>query len=145
MYVLCFLLHGTSLCIFPSIHPTYRPNFNKPPLDTYIFAIQGNKCTYAICWILHFDLMDKVNRQSWKKHVNQRILYRIRINMMTLAVYIDRHHCYNKEVVSVETHLNFYYLHESFIPFLFLFLLIAGDMSINTFICYFHRHKTSWN
>jgi hypothetical protein len=47
---------------------------------------------------------------------------------MPLPIFIDRHHCYDKEVVSVGTHLNFYYIHGSFIPFLFLFLLIAGSI-----------------
>jgi hypothetical protein len=41
---------------------------------------------------------------------------------------IGRHHCCNKEVVSVGTHLNFYYIHDSFFNFLFLFLLIAGGI-----------------
>jgi hypothetical protein len=39
-------------------------------------------------------------------------------NMMPLPVYIDRHHCYNKEVVSVGTHLKFSYIHYSSFPFL---------------------------
>jgi len=41
------------------------------------------------------------------------------MNTMPLPVFIDRHHCYNKEVVSVGTHLNFYSIHDSSIPFLF--------------------------
>jgi hypothetical protein len=36
-----------------------------------------------------------------------RILYRIRMNTMSLPVYIDRHHCCNKDMVSVGIHLNF--------------------------------------
>jgi hypothetical protein len=49
------------------------------------------------------------------------------------------------EVVSVGTHLNFYYIIHS----IFLFLLIAGGvlcqhMSISMFICYFPCNQTSW-
>jgi hypothetical protein len=59
-----------------------------------------------------------------KKCSSLRILYRICTNTMPLPVVIDRHHCYNKEVVSAGTHLNFCYIHDSFIhsfPFCFYF------------------------
>jgi hypothetical protein len=39
---------------------------------------------------------------------------------MLLPVYVDKPNCFNKEVVSVGTNLNFYYIHDSFIPFLFI-------------------------
>jgi hypothetical protein len=68
-----------------------------------------------------------------KKNGSLRILYRICTNMMPLPVFIDIPHCYNKEVVSVGTHLNFYYNHDSSIPFLSLLLLIAG--SIHCYTC----------
>jgi hypothetical protein len=62
------------------------------------------------------------------------------MDMMPLSVFIDIPRCYNKELVSVGTHLNFYYIHDSFFPFLLLFFLIAGGivrhMSISMFICY---------
>jgi hypothetical protein len=53
---------------------------------------------------------------------------------MPLLVY-DRQHCYNKEVVSVETHLNFYYMYDSFIPFSFLFLLTADFVNTCPLVC----------
>jgi hypothetical protein len=53
-------------------------------------------------------------------------------NVMPLPVYIDRHHCYNKEVVSVGTHLKFYY---SSFPFLFSFLLTAGGKILRPHTC----------
>jgi hypothetical protein len=64
--------------------------------------------------------------------------------------YIDGHHCCNIEVVSFGTRLNFYYIHDSFVPFLFLFLLSAGGtlrrhMSISMFICYLPREQNSWD
>jgi hypothetical protein len=40
------------------------------------------------------------------------------INKMPLLVYVDIHHCCNQEVVLVGTHLNFYYIHDSFIHLL---------------------------
>jgi hypothetical protein len=45
------------------------------------------------------------------------------INTMPLPIYTERHHCYSKpkEVVPVGTHLNFYYIHESLVPFFFYF------------------------
>jgi hypothetical protein len=69
---------------------------------------------------------------------------------MPLPVYIDRHHCYNKEVVSVGTDLIFCYIHDSFFPILFLYLLIAGSilhphMAVSMFIYYFPGNQTSWN
>jgi hypothetical protein len=43
------------------------------------------------------------------------------VNTMPLPVYMDRHHCCNIDVVSVGTRLNFFYIHDPFIPFFFLF------------------------
>jgi hypothetical protein len=40
------------------------------------------------------------------------------MNTVTLSIFIYRSHCYNKEMVPVGTHLNFYYTHDSF-PFCF--------------------------
>jgi hypothetical protein len=58
---------------------------------------------------------------------------------MPLTVYIDRHHCYNKEVVSTGNHLNFYYIHDSV-----LFLLIAGGvLRQNIYISLLGRNQTS--
>jgi hypothetical protein len=51
-------------------------------------------------------------------------------NMMLLPIYTNRHHCYNKEVMSVGTRLNFYYIHDLFFHFV-SFLLIAGSIYSN--------------
>jgi hypothetical protein len=110
---------------FSLINLTDRSTYEEPPLDTYKFAIQGNKCTLTICWILLPDFMDTVSRKNIKTYRNIRILYWICINTMPLSVYIDRPHCYNKEVVSIWTHLNFYYVHDSFIPFFYFYWLQA--------------------
>jgi hypothetical protein len=64
-------------------------------------------------------------------------------------IIIDRPHCYNKEVVPVGKHLNSYHIHDSFIPFLFLFLMTAGSilhrhMSVSKFMFYFSGYETSW-
>jgi hypothetical protein len=71
---------------------------------------------------------------------------------MQLPVYIYRRHCCNKEAVSVGTHLNFCYSHDSFFPFLFLFSLFAGGrpllrlhMSVSMFIFYFGIKKRNSN
>jgi hypothetical protein len=71
------------------------------------------------------------------------------MNMNLLSVSIERHHCYNKEVVSVGTYLNFTSIIPSF-PVLFWLLLTAGgilhpDVSVSMFICYFPCNQTSWN
>jgi hypothetical protein len=55
------------------------------------------------------------------------ILYRTCINAMPLPVYIDRYDCYNKYVVSVGTHLNFF-ITSIIHCFIFLFLPIAGGI-----------------
>jgi hypothetical protein len=62
------------------------------------------------------------------------------MNTMQSSVFIYRYLCYNKEGLSVGTHLNFYYVHDSFFSFLFLFLLTVGGilrrhMSVSMFIC----------
>jgi hypothetical protein len=41
--------NGNCLCILSVMHLIDRPTCNEPPLDTFKFAIQGNKCTLAIC------------------------------------------------------------------------------------------------
>jgi hypothetical protein len=107
--------------------------------------------------------MENVSLQSYKENSNLRILYRICVNTTRLSVYIDRHNCYNKEAVSVGTRLNFCYIYDSFCPFMFLFLLIAGGilrryMSIgilqyhliftlyatfNKDFCVYYKHTTS--
>jgi hypothetical protein len=49
------------------------------------------------------------------------------MNKMPLSLYIDRHHCCNKEVVSVGTRLKLYHIHDSLFSILFfLYLLMAG-------------------
>jgi hypothetical protein len=85
-----------------------------------------------------------------KRITNLRILYRICMNTMLRSVFIDMHHCYNKEVVSVGIHLNFYYIHVSFISCLFLLVLTAGGIlhrhtSISMFIHSFSHNQISWN
>jgi hypothetical protein len=68
------------------------------------------------------------NRQGQSaklRNRNLRILDRICMNTAPLPVYIGRHHSYNKQMVSMGTHLNCYYILDSFLPS-FLFLLIAG-------------------
>jgi hypothetical protein len=48
------------------------------------------------------------------------------MNKMPLSLCIDRHHCCNKEVVSVGTLLKLYHIHDSLFSILFLYLLMAG-------------------
>jgi len=64
-------------------------------------------------------------------------------------LYNDTHHCYNKVVVSVGTHLRLYYIHDSYFASLFLFLLTAGGilcqhMSVSNFVLFSGNH-TYWN
>jgi hypothetical protein len=114
-----------------------KPTCNKPSLDTHKFAVHCNKFTLTTSWMLRSDLMDKVSWQSWINR-NLRISYRICINTMPLPVYIDRHHCYNKDILSVGTHLNLYYIHDSFFPFCFYFHWMQAVYFVHTWtlVCF---------
>jgi hypothetical protein len=61
--------------------------------------------------------MEKISRQS-QNYRSLRMLYRINMNTTPFPIFIDKHHCYNNEVVSTGTHLNSCYIHESSIPYL---------------------------
>jgi hypothetical protein len=97
-----FLCNENFKCILSLMHLINGPTSNEPQLYTYKYAIQGNKCTLTVCLI--------------PQSVN------IVPNTMPLPVYIDRHHCYNEGMMSVGTHLSFYYIHGSLFPLLFIFL-----------------------
>jgi hypothetical protein len=51
---------------------------------------------------------------------------------MLCSIFIDTSHFYIIEVVSIGTHLNFYYIHDSFIPFLFSIYWLQAVYFINT-------------
>jgi hypothetical protein len=66
-----------------------------------------------------------------KEYRSLRIMYGICINAMPLPVYIDRHHCYNKEIVSTGTNLNFCYSY-SFFTFCFYFYSLQEVYFVDT-------------
>jgi hypothetical protein len=55
---------------------------------------------------------------------------------MPFPICTDRHYCYNKEVVSVGTHLNICYMHDSFIPFFFILTDNMWYTSLTDARCY---------
>jgi hypothetical protein len=120
--LIMFYLLMDILMHFVIIRLIHMPTCNKPPLDTNKFARQCNKCTLTTSWILRSDFIEEVNPQKvQKKYRNLGTLYRICIHMRPFPVYIDRPHFCNKEVVSVGTHLNVFYLWFMLSIFVFVF------------------------